>query len=92
MTVVLRCFVDVVRVFVRTLRQVERACADHFFCTAMGIKCLAKLITAYAPKAMKEVDSKRYIGRLIAIDASVMIYQSLVLCTVTAIQYRLQFE
>lgn len=57
----------------------------------MGIKGLSKLITAYAPKAMKEVESKRYIGRMIAIDASVMIYQSLVLGIIASIQYRWQF-
>lgn len=57
----------------------------------MGIKGLSKLITTYAPKAMKEVESKRYIGRLIAIDASVMIYQSLVLNIAARIQYRWQF-
>ena len=44
----------------------------------MGIKGLSKLIATYAPRAMKEVDSKKYTGRLIAIDASVMIYQYLV--------------
>lgn len=45
---------------------------------AMGIKGLSKLISTYAPRAMKEVDPKKYTGRLIAIDASVMIYQYLV--------------
>ncbi|KAK8791259.1 FLAP endonuclease [Blastocystis sp. subtype 4] len=44
----------------------------------MGIKGLSKLISTYAPRAMKEVDPKKYTGRLIAIDASVMIYQYLV--------------
>lgn len=50
----------------------------------MGIKGLSKLIATYAPRAMKEVDSKKYTGRLIAIDASVMIYQYLVGFTGTA--------
>ena len=46
----------------------------------MGIKGLSKLISTYAPRAMKEVDAKKYTGRLIAVDASVMIYQYLVFC------------
>ena len=44
----------------------------------MGIKGLSKLISIYAPRAMKEVDVKKYTGRMVAIDASVMIYQYLV--------------
>ncbi|KAK8829775.1 hypothetical protein WA577_001169, partial [Blastocystis sp. JDR] len=44
----------------------------------MGIKGLSKLISTYAPRAMKEVDVKKYTGRMVAIDASVMIYQYLV--------------
>lgn len=57
----------------------------------MGIKGLSKLITAYAPRAMKEVESKKYIGRLIAIDASVMIYQSLVFNALYGIDSRWLF-
>ena len=44
----------------------------------MGIKGLSKLLSTYAPRAMKEVDVKKYTGRMVAIDASVMIYQYLV--------------
>ena len=44
----------------------------------MGIKGLSKLISTYAPRAIKEVDVKKYTGRMVAIDASVMIYQYLV--------------
>lgn len=53
----------------------------------MGIKGLSKLITTYAPRAMKEVDPKKYTGRLIAVDASVMIYQYLVINELYYIEY-----
>lgn len=49
----------------------------------MGIKGLSKLISTYAPRAMKEVDVKKYTGRMVAIDASVMIYQYLVFVVVS---------
>lgn len=54
----------------------------------MGIKGLSKLITTYAPRAMKEVDPKKYTGRLIAVDASVMIYQYLVINELYYIEYQ----
>ena len=54
----------------------------------MGIKGLSKLISTYAPRAMKEVDPKKYTGRLIAIDASVMIYQYLVCIWMNLFMYR----
>ena len=57
----------------------------------MGIKGLSKLITTYAPRAMKEVDPKKYTGRLIAIDASVMIYQYLVIIKACRMTNRLPF-
>lgn len=57
----------------------------------MGIKGLSKLISTYAPRAMKEVDPKKYTGRLIAIDASVMIYQYLVSINVIIMTHRSQF-
>lgn len=57
----------------------------------MGIKGLSKLITTYAPRAMKEVDPKKYTGRLIAIDASVMIYQYLVITKDCRMTHRLPF-
>ena len=44
---------------------------------------LSKLISTYAPRAMKEVDVKKYMGRMVAIDASVMIYQYLVFVVVS---------
>ena len=44
----------------------------------MGIKGLSKLISTYAPRAMKEVDAKKYTGRLIAVDASVLLYHYIV--------------
>ena len=57
----------------------------------MGIKGLSKLISTYAPRAMKEVDPTKYTGRLIAIDASVMIYQYLVSTDIDFLIRRLQF-
>ena len=62
----------------------------ELFCK-MGIKGLSKLISTYAPRAMKEVDPKKYTGRLIAIDASVMIYQYLVFGDAYILTCRLQF-
>ena len=62
----------------------------ELFCK-MGIKGLSKLISTYAPRAMKEVDPKKYTGRLIAIDASVMIYQYLVSTDIDFLIRRLQF-
>ena len=58
----------------------------------MGIKGLSKLISTYAPRAMKEVEAKKFTGRLIAVDASVMIYQYLVSLPVILIIIRLLFE
>ncbi|KAF3794412.1 Flap endonuclease 1 [Nymphaea thermarum] len=44
----------------------------------MGIKGLTKLIADNAPKAMKEQKFESYFGRKIAIDASMSIYQFLI--------------
>ncbi|XP_020684249.1 flap endonuclease 1 isoform X3 [Dendrobium catenatum] len=44
----------------------------------MGIKGLTKLLADYAPKAMKEQKFESYFGRKIAIDASMSIYQFLI--------------
>lgn len=57
----------------------------HKYKHRMGIKGLSKLISTYAPRAMKEVEAKKYTGRLIAVDASVMIYQYLVVSYMTRI-------
>ena len=43
-----------------------------------GIKGLTKLITDLAPGAIKEQELKNYLGRKVAIDASMAIYQFLV--------------
>uniref|UniRef100_A0A6B2G454 Flap endonuclease 1 n=1 Tax=Myxobolus squamalis TaxID=59785 RepID=A0A6B2G454_MYXSQ len=43
----------------------------------MGIKGLSKFISKKAPSAVKEVEIGTYFGRVIAIDASVIIYQFL---------------
>lgn len=45
----------------------------------MGIKGLTKLITTECPEAMKETTVEQYTGCKIAIDASMTIYQFLVL-------------
>ncbi|KAA3481233.1 flap endonuclease 1 [Gossypium australe] len=45
---------------------------------AMGIKGLTKLLADNAPKAMKEQKLESYFGRKIAIDASMSIYQFLI--------------
>uniref|UniRef100_A0A6N2KE74 XPG N-terminal domain-containing protein n=1 Tax=Salix viminalis TaxID=40686 RepID=A0A6N2KE74_SALVM len=44
----------------------------------MGIKGLTKLLADNAPKAMKEQKFESYFGRKIAIDASMSIYQFLI--------------
>ncbi|KAI6684495.1 hypothetical protein NL676_030408 [Syzygium grande] len=44
----------------------------------MGIKGLTKLLADNAPKAMKEEKLESYFGRRIAVDASMSIYQFLV--------------
>lgn len=44
----------------------------------MGIKGLTKLIQQYAPDSYKENDIKSYFGRMIAIDATMALYQFLV--------------
>ncbi|PPD81042.1 hypothetical protein GOBAR_DD22020 [Gossypium barbadense] len=44
----------------------------------MGIKGLTKLLADNAPKAMKEQKLESYFGRKIAIDASMSIYQFLI--------------
>jgi flap endonuclease-1 len=44
----------------------------------MGIRQLAKLIVDHAPRAYKEQDIRALFGRVIAIDASMCIYQFLV--------------
>ncbi|GMJ11730.1 Flap Endonuclease I, SHADE AVOIDANCE 6 [Hibiscus trionum] len=44
----------------------------------MGIKGLTKLLAEYAPKAIKEQKLENYFGRKIAIDASLSIYQFLI--------------
>ncbi|EKE37191.1 hypothetical protein ENUP19_0347G0022 [Entamoeba nuttalli] len=41
----------------------------------MGIKGLSKLLARYAPKSMKEGKIDQYSGRVIAIDASILVYQ-----------------
>ncbi|CAL2268812.1 unnamed protein product [Prunus armeniaca] len=46
--------------------------------TVMGIKGLTKLLADNAPKAMKEQKFESYFGRKIAIDASMSIYQFLI--------------
>lgn len=45
----------------------------------MGIKGLTKLITTECPDALKETTVEQYTGCKIAIDASMTIYQFLVL-------------
>ncbi|XP_042471823.1 flap endonuclease 1 isoform X3 [Zingiber officinale] len=44
----------------------------------MGIKGLTKLLADHAPKAMKEQKFESYFGRKIAIDASMSVYQFLI--------------
>ncbi|MFQ6650596.1 hypothetical protein Gotur_022155, partial [Gossypium turneri] len=44
----------------------------------MGIKGLTKLLADNVPKAMKEQKLESYFGRKIAIDASMSIYQFLI--------------
>eukprot|EP00474_Spongospora_subterranea_P008992 CRZ09450.1 hypothetical protein [Spongospora subterranea] len=44
----------------------------------MGIKGLSKLISDYAPSAVKEKEISHYFGRKIAIDASMAIYQFMI--------------
>jgi len=44
----------------------------------MGIKGLTKLISDYAPSAMKESDIKAYFGLKVAVDASMSLYQFLI--------------
>ncbi|KAG8086235.1 hypothetical protein GUJ93_ZPchr0010g9691 [Zizania palustris] len=44
----------------------------------MGIKGLTKLLADNAPKAMKEQKFESYFGRRIAVDASMSIYQFLI--------------
>ncbi|KAK7344312.1 hypothetical protein VNO77_13770 [Canavalia gladiata] len=53
----------------------------HFlfpFTTQMGIKGLTKLLADNAPKSMKENKFESYFGRKIAVDASMSIYQFLI--------------
>lgn len=54
--------------------------AQYPFCEfyQMGIKGLTKLLADNAPKAMKEQKFESYFGRKIAIDASMSIYQFLI--------------
>jgi len=44
----------------------------------MGIQGLTKLIADHAPDAIKEDDIKNYFGRLMAIDASMSLYQFMI--------------
>ena len=44
----------------------------------MGIKGLTALLSAHAPKSIKEHDIKTLFGRKVAIDASMSIYQFLI--------------
>jgi len=44
----------------------------------MGIKGLAKLLNEKAPKSIKEQHIKNYMGRAVAIDASMFLYQFLI--------------
>lgn len=44
----------------------------------MGIKGLAKLLSQGAPESIKEHDIKNYMGRTVAVDASMFLYQFLV--------------
>ena len=44
----------------------------------MGIKGLTKLIQQYATDSYRENDIKSYFGRIIAIDATMALYQFLV--------------
>ncbi|CAJ1358627.1 unnamed protein product, partial [Effrenium voratum] len=47
---------------------------------AMGIKGLMKFLQENAPKAVKEIDSQgAYTGRMVAIDASMCLYQFLIM-------------
>lgn len=44
----------------------------------MGIKNLSKAIQEFAPSSVKSLEFKNYFGRVIAIDASMCIYQFLI--------------
>uniref|UniRef100_A0A0N4ZU55 Flap endonuclease 1 n=1 Tax=Parastrongyloides trichosuri TaxID=131310 RepID=A0A0N4ZU55_PARTI len=44
----------------------------------MGIKNLSKAIQEYAPSSIKSLEIKNYFGRVIAIDASMCLYQFLI--------------
>eukprot|EP00922_Rhytidocystis_sp_ex-Travisia-forbesii_P063407 GHVS01094342.1.p1 GENE.GHVS01094342.1~~GHVS01094342.1.p1 ORF type:complete len:443 (+),score=61.17 GHVS01094342.1:129-1457(+) len=44
----------------------------------MGIKGLAKFIADYAPKAIKQKDFGSFVGRTLAIDASMSLYQFMI--------------
>ncbi|RDX75324.1 Flap endonuclease 1, partial [Mucuna pruriens] len=50
----------------------------NFYTIQMGIKGLTKLLSDNAPKSMKESKFESYFGRKIAIDASMSIYQFLI--------------
>jgi len=50
----------------------------HHLYRFMGIKGLAKLLSAEAPDSIKEHEIKNYHGRIIAVDASMFLYQFLV--------------
>lgn len=51
-----------------------------FFLAAMGIKGLMKFLQDAAPKAIRDIDSPQaYTGRLLAIDASMCLYQFMIM-------------
>lgn len=62
----------------RALRPECVVCLSSSIVRNMGIKGLMKLISDEAPEAVKEYTMANYNGRVVAIDASMAIYQFLV--------------
>jgi hypothetical protein len=59
-------------------RKLKKEYHNHNSNHAMGIKHLMQLIADRVPTAIKETTIKNYFGRIIAIDASMALYQFLV--------------
>lgn len=49
-----------------------------FLTSTMGIQGLTKLISDHAGGALKEDDMKNYFGRVVAVDASMSLYQFMI--------------
>ena len=60
------------------LRAPEARRAVHASAVAMGISGLSQVLADNAPASIRENEIKNYFGRIVAIDASMSIYQFLI--------------